>query len=216
MGEVKFENKKFAASFLKSIDDYIKENLATLSGGDIYDMYIDLYNEVKEYRGNFSGYTGYSELLVFRFIYHLLGGGFEAKDRQGSDVKVFKKKDQDLYIGQSVKQLDRRIDFRPDISIEKATSTIAGAEIKTFLTGGWDTANDAFGRLEKMEQRNIGNFKGCLIIFGCAKKHLEALDNIQRQNSWFRYIVLKDNKTLFRETIATSLGLERISSAYSK
>ena len=50
----------------QSLDKYLMDNIDNLTGKDITHLYFDFWNELKRWRSGSSGFTGYSEFLLFR------------------------------------------------------------------------------------------------------------------------------------------------------
>jgi hypothetical protein len=109
------ENRRF----LEEIDYFIKENLRTLTCSQIYEFYFRFFYDLKDFKGNSNGFTGLSEYLIFRSIFHLLGGSFSRKNAFGSNwISEFESTDDNnICIGQSI---PIRIDHKkiyPDITV---------------------------------------------------------------------------------------------------
>jgi hypothetical protein len=73
------EPRNIIKDFLKNLDLFIATNLDTLTCADVYNIYSDFFHDLKQFKGNSSGFTGLSEYTIFRIFYHLLGGNFEPK-----------------------------------------------------------------------------------------------------------------------------------------
>ena len=202
--------------FLQGIDRYIRVNINTLSCHDIWQIYYHLFFKLKVIRGNSSGFTGFSELLVFRFLLHLLNG-FEAKERT-KDTMYFLNESFAIY--QSVRPLetDKKIsNMSPDILIMKANRPVAAVEIKLYLPGGRQTAIEAFTRLGRLQESNPRDFCGLLLIFTYKKprrvnsKSIHAeLISLQERNPWFNFLVLRNERALLKDCLYDNLKLYRI------
>ena len=71
--------------YLEEMDKFIAKNYRILTCGDIHDIYFDFLQVLKEFRGTSTGFTGLSELLILRFLYHQLGGSFKIHDVPDTD-----------------------------------------------------------------------------------------------------------------------------------
>jgi hypothetical protein len=212
------ENKTFQIivdEFLQGIDKYIRENINTLSCHDIWKIYYHLFFKLKEIKGTSSGFTGFSELLIFRFMFHLLNG-FEVK-KYTNDTRYFLNKPFTMY--QSVRPLktDMDIDISPDILITKANKPVAAIEIKLYLPGGKQTVTEAFNRLDRLQELNPSGFFGQLLIFTYKKpkrvnnKSIYAeLVLLQERNPWFSFLILRNEKALLKDCLYNSLKLNRL------
>ena len=58
--------------FLESIDKFIRENLNVLTGKNLSDFYITLFNNLKnKYFGGSWGFNGVTEFLILRILYYI-------------------------------------------------------------------------------------------------------------------------------------------------
>ena len=126
--------KDICKKFLENIDNYIAENWRNIRCADIHDMYFQFSQDLKEFKGNSNGFTGLSEYLVFRFLYHQLGGSFE-REQITRDLWEFKSSN-DLRIGQSVRVTIDNRKYYPDVVIYKSNRLMAVIQIKIYLTSG--------------------------------------------------------------------------------
>ena len=117
--------------YLEEIDKFIKKNYQTLKCSDIADIYFQLWQVLKEFRGTSSGFTGLSELLIFRFLYHQLGGFFKPHDFT-RDLKDFIcQSDNKLQIGQEIPvDIGQKRRVKPDVSVHYSKDLIAVIQIK--------------------------------------------------------------------------------------
>jgi len=200
-------------TFLLQIDNFLKENIHSLSCRDIHDIYYGLFDELKEYRGTSSGFTGFSEFLVLRFLLHTLGGFKSAEVTK--DTKCFIRGN--LRIGQSLLP-QSGVNIRPDILIEEKQKAIVAMEIKIYLSNGIQTANEALKRLKRLYNINPNNFRALLLIFFCPKPKrplrgniLDQLQALEKKNSpWFCVKVLGNSHDHFEKILIDSLELGRI------
>src|SRR5574341_84731 len=78
-------NDNMGRRFLEEIDSYIKKYLRTWTCSQVHEFYFRFFYDLKEFKGNSNGFTGLSEYLIFRSLYHLLGGSFNRKNISGSN-----------------------------------------------------------------------------------------------------------------------------------
>ncbi|MEO0101331.1 MAG: hypothetical protein ABIK84_02925 [candidate division WOR-3 bacterium] len=67
----------------EELDNLIKENWRSFTCHQIasiyHDFLFDMQRGLRGLRGTATNFTGLSEFLIFRFLYHQLGGSFESK-----------------------------------------------------------------------------------------------------------------------------------------
>lgn len=138
---------------LKRLDDELKEHLLSRTGVELKQTYTDFWRSLKEYRGNANGFTGLSEFLVFRFLYHLLERHLKTPFtayRLTSDLRQFVAGD--VTIGQSTPvQLETNKKVYPDISLYVGKDLLRIISIKIYLTSGVrtiETEKAMHGRLK--------------------------------------------------------------------
>jgi len=203
-------NKKIGKQFFEEIDSYIKKNLQTLTCSQIYDFYYFFWEHLREFKGNSNGFTGLSELLVFRSLYHLLGGSFKRiKASRSNWIYEFESNaDKGIRIGQSVPIYinDKRI--YPDITINNLERLKAVAQIKLYLTGG---INEVFNEIEKLKalRANYMDLRALLIIFELSKegKIINQLKELKDNLPWFHFDILKQNNDFITTVLTKGLGL---------
>ena len=195
----------------QNVDNYIRDNLNTLTCQDLANIYWGFFKNLKSWRGTSSGFTGFSEYLVFRFIYHLTGP-YVPKDWT-HDTKHFLRNN--IRLVQGLKSLSG-INLRPDILIELDKRPIAAAEIKTYLVNSVRTVQEVIESLRQFYEINQTGFKALLIIFTCKEyepgknlyKKLEALKDENRQ--WFNLVVLSGSNEPLKSVLEGALSLGRI------
>jgi len=69
------------------MDLFIKNECNTLTCDDAFQMYYHMFYPLRVFRGNSTGFTGYAEFIIFRTLWHVLGGDFEV-DPPDSDLGV--------------------------------------------------------------------------------------------------------------------------------
>ncbi|MHA1228229.1 MAG: hypothetical protein ACTSPV_15925 [Candidatus Hodarchaeales archaeon] len=192
---------RFDEVFLSSIDEFLAENCTRLKGTDIYDMYFNFFNELKKYRCNSSGFTGLSEFLIFRLLYHGLGGNrsFELKEST-QDTFFFQSKDDTglmLYQGTKRFKIEDSKTIRPDIVITKNNDLVGVIEIKIYLSNSFKTATSVINRCKQLRVKNA-SLKTYFVLYdlGLAGTHSEIERELVNLD-WMDFTILKyDNKAL--------------------
>lgn len=74
----------FGKTLMHPLDEYIKMNVDRLTCDDVAQIYFGLRDcGLPDLVGTATNFTGVSEFLVFRSIFHLLGGHFAARQEKG-------------------------------------------------------------------------------------------------------------------------------------
>jgi hypothetical protein len=68
------KTQKIHKNWLGSVDEIIKNNLEEITCLDLLQMYYALFRELKLKRSTSAGFTGLSEYLIFRALYHYMFG----------------------------------------------------------------------------------------------------------------------------------------------
>ncbi len=211
---------KIGKQFLEEIDHYLANNYRNLKCADISNMYFQFFQDLKEFKGNSNGFTGLSEYLIFRFLYHLLGGEFERKKIPDSHElwEFISKHNNNLRIGQNVPvPLDGQR-CNPDIVIYESGRLIAVIEIKIYFSGGVKQIARERERLEKL-RKCYPEVQVLWIVFSKLStkgKIWPALEQIKNGRRWFNFLNLEQSNEPFGRTLHKCLDLERLGVASSE
>lgn len=199
--------EEFLSASLKKMDELIAKNYRTWKCEDVFNAYHQFFLTLKDFRGTSTGFTGLSELLIFRFLYHLLGGQFRKKNIT-KDLKEFVS--DDFRIGSIPIVINGKRIF-PDISIYYRKELIAVIQIKTYLTRGINELRKEVDILKKIKTRNP-KMRALLIIFALSKrgKIVRELEKLRKTNKCFNFLILQENKEPLMQKLQQLLGLERI------
>ncbi len=206
--------------YLDDLDTYLAQNLHRVTCNDIQEIYYKFFEDLKEFKGNANGFTGLSELLVFRFLYHLLGGSFERRTVQGSRhlFEFVSGPERSLRIAQSARVLVDGRRYYPDIVIFHRDRLVMVAQIKLFLTGGVKTIDQEMATLAQL-RRHYPEMQALLIIFLGSKKRGKVLSYLEKtatETQWFKYLILQQNDELFWKVLQKHLGLAGIQARFNR
>jgi len=207
------KDRNLFRNFLESINNYLKENLSTLKCKDVYDIYFQLSYDLKHFKGNSHGFNGFSEFLIFRFLFNQLGGLFK-KEELTKDIYHFHYKN--IKIGQSIPVtigMDNKgklIKKYPDIVVYKSDKQIAIIQIKIYLTRGIKEIDNEMRTLITLKQQHQ-EIRALLLIYALSKKGtlFDELQKRKEKNDWFDFVILKDNDELLKDRLDNSLDLYR-------
>jgi len=204
-------------TYLEEMGKFIAKSYQTLKCEDIFEIYSQFRRLLKDFRGTSSGFTGLSELLIFRFLYHQLGGSFKIHDVT-DELKEFVSESYDnLRIGQDIpipfKVGKRRV--YPDISIYHSENLLSVIEIKVYLTRGTKEVDREIEILQGLKT-HYRKLQALLIIFEGLSTKGKIFGELEKQKNmkgWFDFLILKENKELLTKKLHQCLNLERIAAA---
>jgi len=212
-------NDNIGRRFLEEVDSYVKNNLPTLTCMQVYDFYYRFFYDLKKFKGNSNGFTGLSEYLIFRSLYHLLGGSFESRKVSGSNwINEFVSIDNNQFrIGQGVPVNINGKKLYPDIIVYKDDRLRSVAQIKLYLTSG---IKELITEMEKYKAliAKYGYVKAFLIVFGLSKegKIFPHLRELQDKEPWFNFVILENNENLIITMLTNGLGLKELIGSNNK
>ena len=106
--QFKEEFHNICQKWFQDIDEELCKNLNQLTCNDIHDFYYTFFKELKKWRSNSGNFTGFSELLLFRTLYRLIGEQF--KPTGTGDSKDFVRFESENYeIGQRRQNRRRKL-----------------------------------------------------------------------------------------------------------
>lgn len=194
-----FDGKDICRGFLDDLDVYLADNLDELTCSDIYDIYSDFFSYLKEFKSNSSGFTGLSEFLIFRIIYHLLGGSFK-KVQISKDLIAFESDDGIYRIGQSIPVIGSKKHY-PDIVVYKNNLPFIVCEIKLYLTSGMQTLMTDINKLTDIN-RHYPGVMGLFISYNRipeSGKIYKKLIEEKNSKNWLNHLILAENHQPIKE-----------------
>jgi hypothetical protein len=192
------EAHKICQEWLENMDEYIKRNLYRLTCNNVREIYFALFGELKRWRSNSSGFTGFSEFLIFRILYHMIGEKFEAIETGdiGTDPIIFRSENYE--IGQNVKMvLDGTKKF-PDIYVKRKGKLISIIQVK-IVTGGGEPQIAKEVETFRLFRNSYPDIKGLFIVL--IKDTFTEHKNQRLTNAGYRTIVLQDNHKLISDVL---------------
>lgn len=209
---------RIGTDFLQQVDDYLSSHLTTLTCHDMWSFYRQFWNDLKTFKGNANGFTGLSEYLIFRYVYHLLGGSFTREPVPGSDnlSHFVSTRDPALVIGQST-----RVDVagkrrHPDIVILHSGRLLAACSIKLSFAFGLKAAIQELRQLTELKEEHP-EMRALLVIFGQSErgKIWPELGRMTADNEWFAFLVMHGNAQPLYTELRTRLALDTVLPAIS-
>lgn len=205
--------------YLQEMDKFIERNYQTLKCDDIFEIYYRFRQLLKEFRGTSGGFTGLSELLIFRFLYHQLSGCFKIHNVTDELTEFVSESHEDLRISQNIPFEVGKRQVRPDISIyhsnNRPENLLSVIEIKIYPTRGIKEVDREMEILEEL-RRDSPKWQALLIIFeglSTKGKIFRELEKQKNTKEWFDFLILKGSKELLAKKLHQSLNLERIGAA---
>lgn len=192
--------------FLSDLDEELRVNVKSIRCCDIYEIYFKLFDQLKMYRCNSSGFTGFSEFLIFRLILQSFSCEFERYEIS-KDCNSFISRDRHIELTQGISLSRFRINLKPNISpdvaiwIDKRLSTVF--QIKTYLPKGINTFLSEMDNF-KILRHKFPELKAVFLMYvkpsskGTIAKKIN--DHIQ-ENDWLTVISLQGNSSKFYEVV---------------
>lgn len=195
-------------NFLERIDEFLLNNNQTLKCADVADIYFEFFKDLKDFKGNAHGFTGLSELLIFRFLYHLLDGSFKP-NWVTKHMAEFVSKSRGLRIGQSIRIAINGERYNPDIVVYQDGVLKAIFQIKVYLTRGRSEIVKEMKTLKKIKHART-KMKALLIIFGELSRKGKLFYELEKQRdenrNWFDFVILRGNNELLGKKLLRYLG----------
>lgn len=199
---------KTGRKFLEELDGFLAKNYPKLKCNDVRKIYFNFFDDLKDFKGNSNGFTGLAEYLIFRFLYHQLGGSFEPRDAT-PNIKEFVRDDLRIWLSMSVETNGNR--HRPDIALWQGGNLMAVIQIKIYLTNGMKEVQKELKTFQSLRKINPRDFRALLIIYLLGKgKVRQELDKQKDKNAWFDFLILGENNEFLTEKLRTSLLLDRL------
>lgn len=200
--EVAMEAHKICQKWLENMDDYVKNNLYRLTCDNVREAYFSLFGELKRWRSNSGGFTGFSEFLIFRSLYHTIGERFEATETGdiGRDPIIFRS--QNYEIGQNVRITLGDVKKFPDIYVKRNGELISIIQVK-IVTGGGEHQIAEEVETFKLFKRFYPNIRGLFISL--IKDTFTDQKNQKLKQIGYKTIVFEANNRLISEVLGESV-----------
>ncbi len=202
-------------SFFSGLDSYLKNNLHAITGKDIRRIYTAFSNKLKQYRGNANGFTGLSEFLIFRMLYHLLRERLDFSfepERLTPDLFVFSTKDRHFFLGQSTPVSMGNKKVYPDVSLSKGKEMFRIISIKLYLTTGLGEIEKEY-EVFRLLKDHFPNLKCLLLIFGLVPKSgkiRRRMEDLKQDRAGFDYRILDENEASLAHEMTSWLDVDAL------
>jgi hypothetical protein len=193
---------KISQEWLRKIDEHLALNLDKLTCDNIREMYFALFGELKRWRSSSSGFTGFSEFLIFRILYNMIGEDFrpeETGDLGGAPILF---KSENYEIGQSVRIQLGKIRKFPDIYVRRKGKLISIIQVKIVTGGGDDQIKEELETFRLFRKFNP-DIKGLFITF-LKNSYTEQKDS-KLKNVGYRTVVLEGNHKLISNVLKEAI-----------
>lgn len=198
--------REIGKNFLKEMDLFIANNLDALTCADIYNIYSNFYMDLKQFKGNSSGFTGLSEYLIFRIFYNLFGGNFKPYQIT-RDLYEFRSINNKIRISQNIPIVVGSRRYYPDILIYNDDMPLMAVEIKIYLTSGIKDLENDIHKLTEIN-KEYPNTKGLFISYNPISNNGKIYKKLQDENNskdWFNYLILYENDNLIKKCLETMI-----------
>jgi hypothetical protein len=227
------EGKKIGENFLTKLDEFLKKHQDDMTCNDLYELYYGggkngdknekgFFYKLKEFRGTSGGFTGFSELLIFRFLYNYLQEEVHCKlkcEGKTEDTKHFVSENPKIKLTQGLKIEHEELSCKPDIAVYHEDELKAVFEIKVYPPKGQKTIEAEEEKLTNIRSK-FPSMWALLVVFRCpkggkAKDELSEteieLKEFARKHKWFGYIILeREENTKLKTVLTETLRLDRL------
>ncbi|MFC0476778.1 hypothetical protein ACFFHF_16370 [Robertmurraya beringensis] len=205
------------------LDSYLKQNLNTVTCDELFKLKKDFYGMFDSLSNNTANLTGFTELIIFRYLYHAFNMTGEVINRtvHNGDTSIsigkrFNGKNGKYQEPDIVVEQDGRIEYL--FSIKNILSTVAPTEnekrsklvqqlIKT--NGVCTVAIQDIFRIDNIRHDKHEDFKSITVVFSeIAPRHQRAVELIRGQFEWHRFLVLENNHKPFVKELEDILNLK--------
>lgn len=190
--------QEISCEWLSNIDRHIAENLNKLTCNDIKEIYFSLFGELKRWRSSSSGFTGFSEFLVFRSLYHTIGETFKAVETGDISTSPIIFRSKNYEIGQNVKVKLDGVNKFPDIYVERNGRLISIIQIK-IVTGGGEKQITREVETFKLFRKSYPDIKGLFIVL--IKETFTEHKEQRLREAGYQTVILEDNETLISDIL---------------
>lgn len=195
--------------FLEDLDSHLKEVWPKLTCREVAEIYFGFFEDLKCFRGTSGGFTGLSELLIFRFLFHQLGGRFKPVKRTRDQWEFRAEGDDGIRLGQNLPVKGSGNRYRPDVVLFKGEELLAAIQVKTYLVSGRRTFQDELTKLEDLRARYRG-LRALLVIFDRLPARGETeryLETEAEKAGWWDFLFLRDDNERLADRIESILDL---------
>ncbi|MYL44499.1 hypothetical protein GLV94_02475 [Virgibacillus halodenitrificans] len=215
---------KFAYAF-EEMDSHLKENLKMMTCHELFEIKNDFYNNIESLCGSTANFTGITELLIFRFIYHSLGMKNpvinKTVQQKNNSINIGKR-----YVGKNNKYQE------PDIVIEENGAIKYLFSIKNQLntttpnnnekisplvqdlllhSGTYTTSIQDIYRIENIRHGIHTHFKSLTIVFSKVQQKHEITNNlIHKRFKWHNFLILENNLNPFLKELKDKLDFKSV------
>jgi len=189
---------EFTKKWFQDVDKLIRDNIDEIKCKDIRRIYFDLFRELKKWRSNSSGFTGYSEFLLFRCLLHSIKEPFTALETGNINSYPIIFKSTKYEISQGTRQEFNGVRNYPDISVKYNNKLISIAQIKISMAGGLKQLESEITKFSNMKQANP-DLKGLFISY--SKGAFGSKKQLELRKSGYQTVTLEDNEGKIKEAL---------------
>jgi hypothetical protein len=194
-------------SSLEEVNQYIKSNLFTLTGNDLYDLKKGFYEKSVEYMGHSKNLTGITELVVNMYLNHwvksqslpyILKRNFKVKGVNGKENEL------DIALVDDSFAVQYGISIKREISLAGWKPHEKSSSFYLDLIKKYNQTNNLlqdYWRLDNIKRGVSRNFPTVTIIFEDVKEKEEMMmKDLTKDAPSYEYLVLRRNdNSLFYE-----------------
>jgi hypothetical protein len=196
---------------LDDLNSYLWERWPTLKCCEVAEICWGFFDDLKSFRDTATGFTGLSEFLMFRFLYHQLGGQFERRSVTKDLWEFRAKADDRIRLGQNLRVEGTMKTYRPDVVLFKDDELLAAIQVKVYAVYGKKTIEKELAKLKDLKERYRG-LRALLVFFHgppARGKGTEYLKKEAKRAGWWDFLALRENRERLAPRIESILNLKR-------
>ncbi len=195
--------------FFEALEDEIESKWDNIRCKDIYNLYLDFWNALKENTGTAHGFTGLSEVIIFTILNKLI------EKECGEQLTRNRYTSETYYLSNSKFAIGRGLQVKasggkrmPDIAIWKSPDKVPkiippdfAIEIKVYTAEeALKTVENAISRLKALKDAK-DTFKGMLIFYYRPSRLNEVEKRLEKESNWLKWVTLENNNENFVEIL---------------
>jgi hypothetical protein len=189
---------KICQEWLENMDQHLKRNLHRLTCDNVREMYFGLFGELKRWRSTAANFTGFSEFLIFRLLYHTIGEEFKPVLKGDIKTSLVRFRSENYEIGQNVQFPLVSLKRSTDIYVKRKDKLISIIQVKVGLYEGDKQINREVKTFRFFREK-YPDIKGFFIELsnesGAEQKNLHLTD------AGYHTIILLDNQRLISDVL---------------
>lgn len=204
--KIGIEANKINHEWLSTMDEHIRKNLPRLTCNNVMELYYSLFGELKRWRSTSHGFTGFSEFLIFRMLYHTIGEEFgqrpHTEPAKGTTPIIFTSKNYEVMQNVRIPLLGGKNSF-PDIFVKRNGKPTAIIQVKIVMNRGKKQIDDEVKTL-RLIKKKYPDIKVLLIVM-IRDSFPQRNEKLLTEAGYEKVIVLQGNKAKMSDELRKAI-----------